>query len=130
MKTFKTLSEDVQKNRYLTYAEAMRAYEEGVANGSIRVCEHCGSPNLAEVEKFGMSCVDCGGKTNGVSPRMAEDAPTNNAGSGNVAGLGVGPAGEPGVSPVYQRKRKQLEVTGPPVVDPRMFADKIFKRKP
>lgn len=59
---------------------------------------------------------------------LPEDAPTNNAGSGNIAGLGVGPQGEPGVSPNYQRKRKQLKLMNGPAVDPRMFADKIFTR--
>lgn len=34
-----------------------------------------------------------------------EDAPTVNAGSGNIAGLGVGPKGEPGVSVSAQKKR-------------------------
>lgn len=34
-----------------------------------------------------------------------EDAPTVNAGSGNIAGIGVGPQGEPGVSPKVQKKR-------------------------
>ena len=32
-------------------------------------------------------------------------APTNNAGGGSVAGIGVGPKGEPGVSPEVQKKR-------------------------
>lgn len=32
-------------------------------------------------------------------------APTNNAGGGSVAGIGVGPNGEPGVSPEVQKKR-------------------------
>lgn len=32
-------------------------------------------------------------------------APTNNAGSGGIAGIGVGPQGEPGVSPKVQKKR-------------------------
>lgn len=62
--------------------------------------------------------------------RVAEDeggaAPTNNAGGGNVAGIGVGPQGEPGVHPEYQRKRNQLVLVGPPAVDPRMFQAKIF----
>lgn len=35
-----------------------------------------------------------------------EDAPTVNAGSGNIAGIGVGPKGEPGVSPKFQPKKK------------------------
>jgi hypothetical protein len=30
--------------------------------------------------------------------KLKEDAPTNSVGGGNVAGLGVGPQGEPGVS--------------------------------
>lgn len=30
---------------------------------------------------------------------LMEDAPVNVAGSGNIAGLGVGPAGEPGIDP-------------------------------
>lgn len=53
-------------------------------------------------------------------------AGATSAGTGNIAGIGVGPQGEPGVSPEYQRKRHQLELVGPPAVDPRMFADKIF----
>ena len=32
-------------------------------------------------------------------------APTNNAGAGEIAGLGVGPQGEPGV---YKKKKKQV----------------------
>ena len=35
-----------------------------------------------------------------------EDAPINSAGSGNIAGIGVGPDGEPGVSKKTQRKYK------------------------
>ena len=60
--------------------------------------------------------------------KLPEDAPTNNAGSGNIAGLGVGAQGEPGVSPMYQRLRGQVELVGPPEVDPRIFRDMIFKR--
>src|SRR5210317_1985978 len=49
-----------------------------------------------------------------------EDAPANAAGSGNVAGIGVGPDGEPGVNP----KKKKDER------DPLMFGKyKTFKRK-
>lgn len=36
--------------------------------------------------------------------KIEEDAPTNSAGSGAIAGIGVGPDGEPGVSP---RKKKK-----------------------
>ena len=59
-----------------------------------------------------------------------EDAPTNSAGSGNIAGIGVGPQGEPGVAPIHQRKTGKLKLMNGPAVDPRMFADKIFKRRP
>ena len=36
---------------------------------------------------------------------LKEDAPANMAGGGNIAGLGVGPQGEPGI-----RKKKKREV--------------------
>lgn len=37
---------------------------------------------------------------------MIGGAPTNNVGSGNIAGLGIGPQGEPGVNP--KRKKKVM----------------------
>tara|TARA_B110000503_G_C7059375_1_gene375960 strand:- start:755 stop:1093 length:339 start_codon:yes stop_codon:yes gene_type:complete len=37
--------------------------------------------------------------------KIDEDAPGNSAGGGNVAGIGVGPAGEPGVNP---KKKKDV----------------------
>ena len=37
--------------------------------------------------------------------KFEEDAPTNSAGAGNVAGIGVGPDGEPGI----RRKKKELD---------------------
>ena len=51
-----------------------------------------------------------------------EDAPTNSAGSGSVAGLGIGPMGEPGVKKkkrtlidarfkAYREHRKKLEAS-------------------
>ena len=36
-----------------------------------------------------------------------EDAPANSAGSGNIAGIGVGADGEPGVSPRTQKKKNK-----------------------
>jgi len=51
-------------------------------------------------------------------------APTNNAGSGNIAGIGVGPQGEPGVP-----GRTNKKLMNGPAVDPRLFADKIFNRR-
>ena len=42
---------------------------------------------------------------------VKEDAPANSAGSGNIAGIGVGPDGEPGVMPraaqIYKKKNKE-----------------------
>jgi len=36
-----------------------------------------------------------------------EDAPANSVGGGNIAGLGVGPHGEPGMTPAQQKKYKK-----------------------
>jgi len=51
-------------------------------------------------------------KWNEISPftgsSIGEDAPTNSAGSGSVAGLGVGPMGEPGV----KKRKKQPLIDG------------------
>ena len=50
-----------------------------------------------------------------------EDAPANAVGGGNIAGVGVGPDGEPGVNPKKKKRRKK---------DPLMFGKyKTFKRK-
>jgi len=51
-----------------------------------------------------------------------EDAPTNSAGGGGVAGLGVGSQGEPGIKP------KKLKIVGGPEVKPVQFADKVYRR--
>jgi hypothetical protein len=48
---------------------------------------------------------------------IKEDAPTNNVGSGAIAGAGIGPMGEPGVSKKAQRKRQRNEKSTPtPVI--------------
>jgi hypothetical protein len=41
--------------------------------------------------------------------KIREEAPTVNAGSGEIAGIGVGPKGEPGVSPdnAYKKENKK-----------------------
>ena len=38
---------------------------------------------------------------------MEEDAPTNNVGGGNIAGVGVGPDGEPGIRMSKAKKKKK-----------------------
>lgn len=45
---------------------------------------------------------------------VLEDAPTNNAGSGNVDGIGVGPKGEPGIknSVLVSRLNKKKNKVG------------------
>lgn len=51
--------------------------------------------------------------------KIEEDAPANAAGSGNIAGIGVGPDGEPGIRKKDDDKK-----------DPLMFGKyKTFKRK-
>jgi hypothetical protein len=169
--------------RFLTRAECLKAYHDGVRDGTIGKCPNCGSPNLSGTNRCPTApdfdyrtCVDCGEKSNkwrineetcpicktsgqvktsgpfrecsnckqvwnpALQPSkktlngkktVEEDeggpTPTNNAGQGNVAGIGVGPQGEPGVSPIYQRQRNQLKLMNGPAIDPRMFADKIFQ---
>ena len=132
MKTFKKFRQDTLTESFLTQDEARAAYRQGVAEGTIGKCPKCGSPNLGGLiapDFESRKCVDCGKVSDQWRIPVKEDAPTNNVGGGNVAGLGVGPQGEPGVSPKYQRKRKQLGLINGPAVDPRMFADKIFRRK-
>jgi hypothetical protein len=43
---------------------------------------------------------------------MDEDAPANAVGGGSVAGLGVGPMGEPGIDPRKKKKKKQTLIDG------------------
>lgn len=45
--------------------------------------------------------------TEDIVNKMDEDAPANAAGSGNIAGIGVGPDGEPGINPKTAMKRKK-----------------------
>ena len=63
-------------------------------------------------------------KWNEISPftgrDIEEDAPTNYAGSGSVAGLGVGPMGEPGVK---KKKKKRT------LIDARFKAYREHRKK-
>lgn len=45
--------------------------------------------------------------TEDIVNKMEEDAPANAAGSGNIAGIGVGPDGEPGILPSKVMRRKK-----------------------
>lgn len=40
---------------------------------------------------------------------VAEEVPANNAGAGNIAGIGVGPSGEPGIPTISRKKKKILK---------------------
>jgi hypothetical protein len=44
---------------------------------------------------------------------IEEDAPTNSAGAGGIAGIGVGSQGEPGVSVATQKKIQKRQKTTP-----------------
>ena len=50
-----------------------------------------------------------------------EDAPANSAGGGNIAGIGVGPDGEPGLSVSQQKKNRKKNA---PVV--KRFKDQVL----
>ena len=52
--------------------------------------------------------IPSGYKVNDTGLLVKEDAPVNNVGGGNIAGLGVGAAGEPGI----KRKKKKTIVMG------------------
>ena len=45
-----------------------------------------------------------------------EGAPANAAGGGNIAGLGVGASGEPGVSVAAQRKHQRQNASAAPIM--------------
>ena len=47
--------------------------------------------------------------------KISEDAPVNNVGGGNIAGMGVGPKGEPGVPKNKQAREKS------PILFPKMM---------
>lgn len=53
---------------------------------------------------------------------MQEEAPTNAVGSGNIAGAGVGPQGEPGVSPKAMAKYKRKNAEEAPKAGRKSFS--------
>ena len=44
--------------------------------------------------------------------KLAEEAPANSAGGGNIAGIGVGPDGEPGIQPKWAKEYKKKNKEG------------------
>ncbi len=65
--------------------------------------------------------------------KLAEEAPANNVGSGNIAGLGVGPKGEPGRNPsLMPMVRRSKDFAGKAVfsVPPNLYDEaRLEKRK-
>ena len=53
-----------------------------------------------------------------MASELDEDAPVNSVGGGNIAGIGVGPQGEPGV---YKKKKKDLVLA--PTMKRKTFTD-------
>ena len=60
---------------------------------------------------------------------LDEDMPTSAAGHGNIAGLGVGPQGEPGVAPKKKKKRVTLMDREGSRLDGRTKAYREHRRK-
>ena len=102
MKTFKEVAEDIVNKMEEGVIPNTQSAKQKLYNKYIKMGKH---PDAAAEL---------------VAAAVSEDAPANAAGSGNVAGIGVGPDGEPGVNP----KKKKDER------DPLMFGKyKTFKRK-
>jgi hypothetical protein len=47
-----------------------------------------------------------------VKGKFIDEEPTMSAGSGNIAGIGVGPQGEPGLTPAQQKRYKKKNTKG------------------
>ena len=47
-----------------------------------------------------------------IEKAVEEEAPANSAGGGNIAGIGVGPQGEPGITPKAKRSYKKRNQAG------------------
>ena len=60
---------------------------------------------------------------------LDEDMPTSASGHGNIAGLGVGPQGEPGVDPKKKKKRVTLMDREGSRLDGRTKAYREHRRK-
>lgn len=52
---------------------------------------------------------------------VKEEAPANAVGGGNIAGMGVGPNGEPGVTPKAMKKYKSANAAGAPKAGRKSF---------
>jgi len=53
---------------------------------------------------------------------MSEEAPTMSVGSGKIAGMGVGPQGEPGVTPKAMKRYKDKNAAEAPKAGRKTFS--------
>ena len=60
---------------------------------------------------------------------VEEDAPTNSAGSGAVAGIGVGPDGEPGFNPKKKKKKTLIDARSKSYKEHRMKLERARQRR-
>jgi hypothetical protein len=85
------------KSRLASYAAALWLIKEGKDHDENMLTEELLEDKL-------QSYMNMAEELMSEAPRMKEDAPVNAAGSGAIAGIGVGPDGEPGMP-----KKKQKE---------------------
>lgn len=81
------------------------------ANDPIAWCADCGAVTCSCCTKYSLNapfCAKCQKNSNNAD-RIWEDAAANAAGGGGVAGLGVGPKGEPGVNLKKRKKPEEVE---------------------
>lgn len=57
-----------------------------------------------------------------MSTEMSEEAPTMSVGSGKIAGMGVGPQGEPGVTPKAMKRYKDKNAAEAPKAGRKTFS--------
>lgn len=61
---------------------------------------------------------------------MWEEAPSTNVGSGQIAGLGVGPDGEPGLTPAQMKKhKKKAKAYDGRTKEGKKFVERILARR-
>jgi hypothetical protein len=90
-----------------SYAAALyliKEYDEIQAQGEILTEEHLEERLMHYINYANKADID-----SLFESTFGEDAPANSAGSGNVAGIGVGPQGEPGLTPKAMSKYKMKD---------------------
>jgi hypothetical protein len=57
-----------------------------------------------------------------MATEMKEEAPVNAVGGGNIQGIGIGPKGEPGVTPKAMKRYKDKNAAAAPAVGRKTFS--------